>query len=343
MPQEIQHGVMARRPQQLGDARSGRGRPLPAAPPRRAPLPAEGPAEVQPQRPTGVSRIGRLSRWSWTLAGVAVLALAAWAQTPGAARAAGAYRLHWSPALFVVAPPPPWLAGGALRAWRGHGAELARAMQAAQASQKTSAAKKHKKSGAFRGQAKHIFFVIPAFEVGYIKNVPPMTPHQKFTAMIQGVYDYDGLGFSAAETALEHDSAGFCGYGHGWGGFGKCYVSALADSDDASFLGDYVFPVWFHQDPRYFVLGDGYSVWQRLWYGATRLFVARSDHGGWTFSSAALLGSVLAASASNLYYPKSDRGFGLTASRLAWDLGGTVFFNWEAEFWPDIHRIIFGQ
>lgn len=302
-------------------------------------------------------------RWMWAMAMVTALALAAFAQSPLLPGSGGRFtRLQWSPALFVQPSAPAWLApGGAIaRAWmrRGEalwqarsqaemaGAKAARAPAGAQnpVRQKpgSAAAQAAAQARAERGQAKHIFFIIPAFNVEYLKNVPPLTPHEKFTEMLEGIYDYDGLGMSAAETLLEHDSSGFCGYGHGWGGFGKCYAAALADADDSSFLGDYLFNVWFHEDPRYFRLGDGYSIPTRIWYAVTRVFVAKKDHGGWTFALAPTLGTIIAASASNLYYPKADRGVGLTASRIAWDLGGTAIFNLEAEFWKDIHRKLFG-
>lgn len=303
------------------------------------------------------------------LAAVAGLALAAGAQSPLLPGAEGQFRpLQWSPALFCQPSAPAWLApGGAIaRAWTRRaeslwqartqaeqaGAQAARGQAQAGGAPDTAttrqrpdaaAAQAAGQARAERGQAKHIFFIIPAFNVEYLKNVPPLTPHEKFTEMLEGIYDYDGLGMSAAETLLEHDRSGFCGYGHGWGGFGKCYASALADADDSSFLGDYLFNVWFHEDPRYFRLGGGYSIPTRIWYAVTRVFVVKKDHGGWTFALAPTLGTILAASASNLYYPKSDRGFGLTASRIAWDLGGTAIFNLEAEFWKDIQRKLFGN
>lgn len=184
---------------------------------------------------------------------------------------------------------------------------------------------------------KHIFFIIPAFNVAYKKDIPPLTPHEKLVEMLQETYDPDGLALSAAEALLEHSPTGFCGYGHGWGGYGKCYGAALLDANTSGFLGDYVFPVWFHQDPRYFRLGTG-SIPARTLYSLSRVFVTRTDAGGVTFDSSALLGTVLAGALANTYYPKSDRGVGLTASRIGVDLFGTAIFNLEAEFWQDIRK-----
>lgn len=186
------------------------------------------------------------------------------------------------------------------------------------------------------GSPKHIFFIIPAYNVEYLKNVKPLSAHEKLAEWEDGAYDPIGLAAGATEALLEHSKTdGFCGYGSGMESYGKCYASALADSTWSSFLGDYLFPVWLHQDPRYFRLGEG-SVGTRAWYSFTRMFITRTDQGTWTFATGSMLGTAIAAATSNLYYPKQDRGWGLSLSRVGWDLGGTVIFNLEAEYWPDV-------
>jgi len=186
----------------------------------------------------------------------------------------------------------------------------------------------------------HIFFVIPSYNVAY-QNQPPLTPHEKFMEVVHDTYDPIGLSAGAVEVlVLEHNSKdGYCSYGNNWSGFGKCYASALADGNISGFVGDYLLPAWWHQDPRYFRLGEG-SVPSRVLYTLTRVFVTRSDRTGQpVFDSSQLAGSVFAGAVSNLYYAKSDRGFGLTASRIGIDLLGTEIFNLEAEFWPDLRKI----
>lgn len=210
--------------------------------------------------------------------------------------------------------------------------------QPAAPAQGSTQAEKHP---AMAGSPKHIFFVIPAFNVDYSHKFVPMTSHDKFLEWAEGAYDPIGLGALATESALEHSRTdGFCGYGSGLGAYGKCYASALADGNISSFFGDYLFPRWLHQDPRYFRLGRQAGFGTRLWYALSRVFIARTDSGGWTFASGATGGTVLAAVTSNLYYPQSERNVGHTFSRVAWDLGGTAIFNVEAEFWPDIERSI---
>jgi hypothetical protein len=58
------------------------------------------------------------------------------------------------------------------------------------------------------------------------------------------------------------------------------------------------------------------------------------------FYSSALAGTTAAAGISNLYYPKQDRTFGHTVSRIGIDLGNTALYNAAAEFWPDINHAL---
>ncbi|HEY7792342.1 MAG TPA: hypothetical protein VIC33_17655, partial [Vicinamibacterales bacterium] len=189
----------------------------------------------------------------------------------------------------------------------------------------------------------HIFVFVPAYKVEYGKNVPPLTPREKFSEFLESTYDPLGLSFSAGETlVLEHSPTdGFCGYGHGIGGYAECYGAARLDANVSGFFGDFLFPVWMHQDPRYFRLGRG-SIGLRILYAISRVFATRSDttrHA--VFDGSALAGTALAGVMSNLYYPQADRGLGLTMSRIAIDLGGTATFNLAAEFWEDIKTKLF--
>lgn len=190
---------------------------------------------------------------------------------------------------------------------------------------------------ATEGSPKHIFLVVPAFHVAYQTTFKPLTPKEKFKEWLDGTYDPRGLGLYAAESAtLEYSSKdGFCGYGKGWGGYGKCFASMEADANISSFFGDYLFPVIMHQDPRYFRLGQG-SFSKRIGYAISRVFVTHADTGRTVFFASAISGTVLGAAASNLYYPAQDRGFRHSLDRAGLDLGNTALFNAAAEFWPDI-------
>jgi hypothetical protein len=210
--------------------------------------------------------------------------------------------------------------------------------------QNSSADQQDEKSSATQDSPKHIFLVVPAFHVAYQKTFKPLTAREKFDEWAHGIYDPRGLGLYLFETAtLEYSSKdGFCGYGKGGGGYGKCFGALELDASTSSFLGDFLFPVILHQDPRYFRLGQG-SFGKRMGYAISRVFVTHADSGRTVFFTSALSGTVLAAAASNLYFPVQDRGFGHTLNRIGQDLANTALFNVAAEFWPDIkHRLHHG-
>lgn len=187
------------------------------------------------------------------------------------------------------------------------------------------------------GSPGHIYWVIPAFHVSY-GHFKPLTPKEKFQEWWEGVYDPLGLGVTAIQAGtLEYSSSGgFCDYGSGFANYMKCFGSMELDATDSSFFGDFVFAVWWHQDPRYFRLGHG-GFPKRTLYAISRVFVTFNDSGKNVFYSSALAGTGLAAAVSNLYYPQQDRGVDHTLSRVAIDLGDTALYNGAAEFWPDIH------
>lgn len=204
--------------------------------------------------------------------------------------------------------------------------------------QKKSTPQPHSRT-ATTGSPGHIFWVIPAYKVDYQHGFKPLTTKEKFQEWAQAAYDPLGLGTGAFEAAtLEHSSSdGFCGYGGGWVGYGECFGSLELDADISSFIGDFALTVAWHQDPRYFRLGQG-SFGRRLWYTVSRVFVTYNDSGRTVFYSSAITGTVAAVAISNLYYPPQDVGVGHTMSRIAIDLGNTALYNAAAEFWPDIHR-----
>lgn len=191
------------------------------------------------------------------------------------------------------------------------------------------------------GSPGHIFWVIPAYKVNYAGGFKPLTPKEKFQEWAQGSYDPLGLTAGAVEAAtLEYSSTdGFCGYGHGFTNYGKCFGSQELNSDISSFIGDYALTVAFHQDPRYFRLGKG-SFRARVFYTVSRVFVTYNDQGKNVFYSSGITGTVAAAAISNLYYPSKDVGLSHTMSTIFIDLGNTALYNGAAEFWPDIHDFL---
>lgn len=199
-------------------------------------------------------------------------------------------------------------------------------------------ASQDEKSSAQEGSPGHILWVVPAFRVDYLKNIQPLTPRQKFSEWARSAYDPLGFIGAGIESAAEYSPRnGFCGYGRGLLNYGECFGSAELDGDLSGFFGNFLFDVIMHQDPRYFALGHGPTS-QRIRYAVSRVFITRTDSGETAVNYSALAGTVLAAAASNLYYPRQNRGVELSVTRVGWALGNTAAFNLAAEFWPAIRR-----
>ncbi len=182
--------------------------------------------------------------------------------------------------------------------------------------------------------------VVPMFGMTSIHNAPALSPGQKFQLMARTMTDpftFVAAGFTAG---VGQATGSFSQYGQGASGFGKRYAAALADGADSNFWSNFVYPVLFKEDPRYFRVGEG-PIKKRIASSLVQEVVARKDSGGRTFHFANVLGAFTAGTISNAYYPSNDRGVGLTCSRAAIALGYGALGNVFLEFWPDVDHKLF--
>jgi hypothetical protein len=131
-------------------------------------------------------------------------------------------------------------------------------------------------------------------------------------------------------------------FGQGAQGFGKYYGGAFADQAIGNIMTEGLFPTALHQDPRYFVRGEG-GFWRRTGYALSREFITRGDDGHSHFNTSEFGGNAVAAGISNVYYPAADRSFGNTANKWGQQIALDAFFNVAKEFWPDVRKKFFGQ
>jgi hypothetical protein len=185
-----------------------------------------------------------------------------------------------------------------------------------------------------------IFGVIPNFTTSNVKDAAALSTRQKFNLALTGALDPFEFAVAAVDAGFSQAGNDYPGYGQGARGYAKRFGASYADAFDGTMLGGAVFPALLHQDPRYFRKGSG-SFKTRLFYAAAMTVICKGDNGKWEPNYSNVLGHVAAGGISNLYYPSTDRGVGLTFQRslavLAWGTVGTVF----VEFWPDISRKVF--
>ena len=165
-----------------------------------------------------------------------------------------------------------------------------------------------------------------------------MTVGDKFRLFINNNIDpasYMSAAWDAGWAQLERDDPSF---GQGAAGYGRRYSAAVTDNVQSDFFGIFLFPSIFHQDPRYFRMGQG-SVKARLGHALAHRFVARSDSGQPMFNYSEWLGTASSKTLGNLYHPGNPRGFGPTASRVGLSVSNGMAWDVLREFWPELaHR-----
>lgn len=192
-------------------------------------------------------------------------------------------------------------------------------------------------------QTKRILWVIPNYRaVSADANVPPLDSRGKFKLMIDDSFDYSAFLYTGFVAALRYGANSYPEFGDGWSGYGRYYWHSFVDQAQGDFFTEFLLPVAFKQDPRYFTKGHG-GFFNRTGYALSRLAVTRSDKGTEQFNVSEILGNLMAGALSNAYYPDKERGLGNTMNNWGVQLALDGGFNVVKEFWPDIARKVLHQ
>jgi hypothetical protein len=126
-------------------------------------------------------------------------------------------------------------------------------------------------------------------------------------------------------------------YGHDAGAFGEKFGASMLRSASVRVFSDGLLAAAFHQDPRYYRIGEG-SIIRRGLLSARQSIIRRGDNGNNQFNYSGIGGRAAAAALVVTYYPEPSvtaKVVGLTfASSIATDAGG----NLVLEFLPNIIR-----
>ena len=189
----------------------------------------------------------------------------------------------------------------------------------------------------------HIFWVIPNYRSDEDPaTIKPMTPGAKMKVAFDDSFDPSAFLVAGVFAGVGMAQRQYPSFGQGAQGLGKYYGGAFADQAIGNIMSEGLFPAALHQDPRYFVRGEG-GFWKRTGYAISREFTTRGDDGRDHFNTSELAGNAVAAGISNVYYPAADRSFGNTANKWGQQIGLDTFFNVAKEFWPDMRKRLFGQ
>ena len=126
-------------------------------------------------------------------------------------------------------------------------------------------------------------------------------------------------------------------YGHDAGAFGEKFGASMLRSASVRVFSDGLLAAAFHQDPRYYRIGQG-SIIHRGLLSARQAIIRRGDNGNNQFNYSGIGGRAAAAALVVTYYPEPSitaKVVGLTfGSSIATDAGG----NLVLEFLPNIIR-----
>jgi len=154
--------------------------------------------------------------------------------------------------------------------------------------------------------------IIPDFNVQMGGPFVPLSPKQKFDLSFHTIIDPYTVAlavvFGGGLGELEDSHTG---YGHGPSGLFKRIGASYADNVDGNLIGNALLPTILHQDPRYFRKGAG-SIKSRIVYSAMSTFICKGDNDKRQFNVSNVAGNFISGAISNVYYPASERGVGLT-------------------------------
>jgi hypothetical protein len=152
--------------------------------------------------------------------------------------------------------------------------------------------------------------VFPNFYVTYDSKPAPLSTRLKFKLALKA--DTDVMTFvGVAFMSGIYQAADTPDYGQGAEGYGKRMAAGYADSTTDIFIGGAILPSLLRQDPRYFYQGTGTRK-SRALHALFNPYVCMGDNGKRQPNFSSLGGDLASGAISNLYYPESNRGWGLT-------------------------------
>jgi hypothetical protein len=169
----------------------------------------------------------------------------------------------------------------------------------------------------------------------------PLTDKQKMTIASKDSFDYPLFLLAGTFAGLDQLTNADKSYGQGVQGYGKRLGAWYADEVVGNMLSEGVFPVLFHQDPRYFRRGPEYGgVMKRTGYALSQVIVTHHDGGAVQFNYSEWLGNGAATAFGNVYH-LDNRNAADNVEKLFGQVGTDAISQVIKEFWPDIKKKFF--
>jgi hypothetical protein len=186
-------------------------------------------------------------------------------------------------------------------------------------------------------EKQRVFGVMATFNTTTNKDALPLSTAQKYQLFFKSASDPWPFLLAGFGAGIDQAEDSFPEYGQGMQGYAKRFGAAYTDYFTGNLLGNAVLASIMKEDPRYFQKGTG-SFTSRFLWAATSTVWCKRDNATWGPNYANVLGNLMGAAVSNLYYPQSDRTVGDTVSRGFTVTAQAIIGSEVIEFWPDIVR-----
>ena len=167
------------------------------------------------------------------------------------------------------------------------------------------------------------------------QTITQLSPHDKFMLFVEDSGNPGTAASSAFDAAFSITVRPRAGVRTP--DFGRRFGASLGGEVTWNFLSDFLLPVAFREDPRFYRKGEG-TFLRRLAWATTRPIVGRTDAGKWRFSFSHVGSAFLTSYVAATYYPGAPRDFGSVASRAGIGLATDAGWDVLREFYPSIAR-----
>jgi hypothetical protein len=182
-----------------------------------------------------------------------------------------------------------------------------------------------------------VFGVMATFNTTRNKDALPLSTSQKYHLFFKSATDPWPFVLTAIGAGIDQAENSFPAYGQGMQGYAKRFGAGYTDYFTGNLLGNAVLASLLREDPRYFQKGTGSLSGRALWAAGGTVWCKR-DNGSWGPNYANVVGNLMGAAVSNLYYPASDRTVGGTFERGFAVTAEAIVGSEVIEFWPDMVR-----
>jgi hypothetical protein len=182
-----------------------------------------------------------------------------------------------------------------------------------------------------------VWAVVATFNTTANQQAVPLSTGQKFQLFFRSAIDPWPFLLAAVLAGTNQAENSFPEYGQGVQGYAKRFGASYGDYFFGNFLGNAVLASALREDPRYYQKGTGSYTRRALWAASGTIWCKR-DSGTWGPNYANVVGNLMGAAVSNVYYPASNRTVGGTISRGFSVTAQGIIGSEVIEFWPDIVR-----